>query len=609
MDDLFQGLGTSGHGTTTRPRPGAEANVTQGAAFGAAFDATSPDAEPEQMALQDQDVATPNTLGALDESRRMGAYDGLLVIPGVLHDPEGTTPQALLGLGAGTEGTPTRNTAGDSPLTQPPLNRTTVADTPLTQPPGPRATVTDGPLTQPPLVRNASPDMPLTQPSHSDRVSVETRPVNAPASAAITAQTRDGLGGNGVSRPPVQDGPSTLPLPHAAPTTGAGLGQPARSETTGPLVLPASETSTVARSSVILNQSNEGRVGSLTQPLVLPNQQALAADRPVQSQIAAATLGLATAAPAEMNSPEAPLVLPAQTNATRASTVGQQMQERSQLGARSTPQGPQTLPPDATASTRGATPLGAQTAPTAPPSVPSAIAAALQNMHPETETGAPRATLRDVTPMRTGAWTVAPTTTPAPFVLAPIGFGTQTTPLQATAAALGDFAADALQDLDFGLQAVISNASTTALTPTLSVVAHAPSATAQVIAQQIATAMGSATREAGSPVELALDPPELGRIRMQVTEIAGVMTLTIQAERPETADLMRRHLDLLAQEFAQAGLDAPSVMISQEGADQGGRNADDQPPLGDQQRSAAPHADTPQPLPQRTASGGLDLRL
>ena len=62
-----------------------------------------------------------------------------------------------------------------------------------------------------------------------------------------------------------------------------------------------------------------------------------------------------------------------------------------------------------------------------------------------------------------------------------------------------------------------------------------------------------------------------------------MFTLSITAERPETADLMRRHLSLLAEEFARQGLDAPSVDIS--GGGQGGR----QPRDDDQNRAPEAH--------------------
>lgn len=175
--------------------------------------------------------------------------------------------------------------------------------------------------------------------------------------------------------------------------------------------------------------------------------------------------------------------------------------------------------------------------------------------------------------------------------------------------AISDVVTDALPDLDIALHTPSSALATTALTPSTSVLSHAPSATAQVIAQQIAAALANPASDADAPLELALDPPELGRVRMQISEIAGTMTLMIHAERPETADLMRRHLELLAQEFSQAGLNAPSVHISQEGAENGGERSGREAPDGSSVGATEPDIDGARALPQRTATGGLDLRL
>jgi len=139
---------------------------------------------------------------------------------------------------------------------------------------------------------------------------------------------------------------------------------------------------------------------------------------------------------------------------------------------------------------------------------------------------------------------------------------------------------------------------------------RAAPALAAPVARQIAQALTDAGRDAGVPLDLALDPPELGRVRLSFTEANGTLTLAIAVERPETAELMRRHITLLSEEFARAGLDAPSVNISQDGAD--GRQAPRAPlaaaapPVADSQRvSAGDPADPSQAVPR----GGLDLRL
>jgi len=131
-------------------------------------------------------------------------------------------------------------------------------------------------------------------------------------------------------------------------------------------------------------------------------------------------------------------------------------------------------------------------------------------------------------------------------------------------------------------------------------------------ATQVLQALIDPGRDRAVPLDLALDPPELGRLRLSFSEINGTLTLVIAAERPETADLMRRHLGLLVQEFARAGIDAPLVSISNGGADgrQDPRLAmpmphapGDDSPQGDQ--PVSPHPETSRPLTR----GALDLRV
>ncbi len=216
----------------------------------------------------------------------------------------------------------------------------------------------------------------------------------------------------------------------------------------------------------------------------------------------------------------------------------------------------------------------------------------------------PRLTGADVLPSRSGAW-AAPTVTGTAQHL---GTPPAATIMSTTYAGI-DVAIETTALPDLGLNATSATAQTT--TPTLGLGAAPAStpATAQLVAHQIAAALSDGRSEAGGPVELTLDPPELGRLRMHVTEIAGVMTLTIHADRPETADLMRRHLDLLAQEFAEAGLDAPSVRISQDNSGDQDNRHQGMSKQTDQTAAIATDELTAQATAPRTGTGALDLRL
>ena len=141
----------------------------------------------------------------------------------------------------------------------------------------------------------------------------------------------------------------------------------------------------------------------------------------------------------------------------------------------------------------------------------------------------------------------------------------------------------------------------------------APGATPTQIVQhaagQIVTALprdqGVFITDTGA--EIALDPPELGRVRMIVTEVAGGLALTITAERPETLDLFRRHASMLAGEFAREGFTDTNFAFEGE-TDRDGRQSDTE------ERPALRIAADPQDLinginAQLTQGGGLDVRL
>jgi flagellar hook-length control protein FliK len=149
--------------------------------------------------------------------------------------------------------------------------------------------------------------------------------------------------------------------------------------------------------------------------------------------------------------------------------------------------------------------------------------------------------------------------------------------------------------------------------PAVAVERALPPELPQHTTRQIATALAAISHDPGSAVDIALDPPELGRVRLSLTEVNGAMMVSIAAERPETADLIRRHLVLLADEFARLGLDAPSVDVSGGGPwGQDARHAHPGAPLKDGSLAdlAAPlAASLSSPGVKRGGDGGLDLRL
>lgn len=111
------------------------------------------------------------------------------------------------------------------------------------------------------------------------------------------------------------------------------------------------------------------------------------------------------------------------------------------------------------------------------------------------------------------------------------------------------------------------------------------------------------------PVEISLSPEELGRVRLSVATGDSGLVVQVMAERGETLELLRRHIQELAQEVRALGYG--SVAFSFSGF---GQPADTPPQpqaltaqtAPDHETAAAPAA----PAPRRSLpSGGLDLRL
>lgn len=74
------------------------------------------------------------------------------------------------------------------------------------------------------------------------------------------------------------------------------------------------------------------------------------------------------------------------------------------------------------------------------------------------------------------------------------------------------------------------------------------------IARVVVDKLVGAVRASGDGiVDVQLSPEELGRVKLSLTVTDGGMLVAISAERPETLDLMRRHIDFLVREFREQG--------------------------------------------------------
>ncbi len=117
------------------------------------------------------------------------------------------------------------------------------------------------------------------------------------------------------------------------------------------------------------------------------------------------------------------------------------------------------------------------------------------------------------------------------------------------------------------------------------------------------------------PVELHLNPAELGRVKMSIQTIDGSVIVHVVADRPETLDLMRRHVDLLANDFRAIGYGKAEFSFSQQGSDRGNGSFET---TGNGQRGGQADADThakpgagdkEMPDPVLLISDRVDIRL
>ena len=128
----------------------------------------------------------------------------------------------------------------------------------------------------------------------------------------------------------------------------------------------------------------------------------------------------------------------------------------------------------------------------------------------------------------------------------------------------------------------------------------APAQTVRQVAEQIVV---SVANDDSGTTEIALNPEELGRVRLHMTVTDQTVQIVIAAERPETSDLMRRHLDVLQQEFRSLGFQSVDLGF----ADDGGRNSPKETPKPTHIAVEVP-PDDPTPT-QQIISTGVDIRL
>lgn len=163
---------------------------------------------------------------------------------------------------------------------------------------------------------------------------------------------------------------------------------------------------------------------------------------------------------------------------------------------------------------------------------------------------------------------------------------------------------DTFEDLTLGGPASAADTSTTR-SEIVATTGQRSNPTAQAILAQLQAALPKANGEA---TEILLNPEELGRVRMTLSGGDGVGSVLLQVERPETLDLIRRNIEQMRAELAEAGWESVTFNFAQ-----GGSGSSDHGQSGHTPGSAVPAEtaqETPLPASRANASAsGLDLRL
>lgn len=126
--------------------------------------------------------------------------------------------------------------------------------------------------------------------------------------------------------------------------------------------------------------------------------------------------------------------------------------------------------------------------------------------------------------------------------------------------------------------------------------------------------LAQAAKAAESPIELLLNPEELGRLRFEMIQDGDQMKVVLSAEHPETLDLIRKNADQLLNEFKQAGFSNASLSFGQwsQGSSNPSKSLTVQGRF-DQDGEVIDVSQEPARHPHRSAgqssASGLDLRL
>lgn len=129
-----------------------------------------------------------------------------------------------------------------------------------------------------------------------------------------------------------------------------------------------------------------------------------------------------------------------------------------------------------------------------------------------------------------------------------------------------------------------------------------PKAAVQLILDQ-------AAKPGSGPVEVVLNPQELGHLRFKIHHNGEQVNIVLTVERPDTLDLIRRHGDQLLTDLRQMGISDATLSFGQWGQGDSSENRQD-PPLLIEHPPLATSAFIPAPQwPSSADLGGQGLNL
>lgn len=131
----------------------------------------------------------------------------------------------------------------------------------------------------------------------------------------------------------------------------------------------------------------------------------------------------------------------------------------------------------------------------------------------------------------------------------------------------------------------------------------APAAPPAAVTNQLVMAIRAGE---GERIEIRLDPPELGRVQIEMRSVENTLHALVVAERPEIGDLLRRHAEMLQRDLEAAGYASVSLEFAAGREDEGdGRRA----PAGGSGAPLAALAPDPAPPARAVTLDRLDIRL